>query len=101
LSDDLGLAATLLAIAVVPFIFRRQGIGYGLFALVAVVLPLTNPAAISLLASTPRYLLVIFPFAIAVAMLIRRQWMFTAVLIGCAALQCLFLSLFAQAYFIA
>ena len=101
LSDDLGLAATLLALALLPYVFWKLGVGYGLYALVATVLPLTNPAAISLLASTPRYLLVIFPFSIAVAFLLSRRSLFYAVASLSAATQCLLLSLFAQAYFIA
>jgi hypothetical protein len=100
LSDDLGLAATLLGLVLLPYVFWRQGAGYGLYALATVVIPLTNPAAISLLASTPRYLLVIFPFAIAASMLLKRRSLFIAVAGLSAAAQCLLLALFAQAYFI-
>jgi dolichyl-phosphate-mannose-protein mannosyltransferase len=67
--EDLGFTLVFLALAVVAW--RRFGAPYGLFALLALALPLSAPSARWPLESMPRFCLVVFPAFMALASLTR------------------------------
>src|SRR5207237_9205759 len=63
------LAALVLFLALLPLVWRRFGAAYGVFAVVSLALPLSDPAKNFPLLSLPRFGLVIFPFFLALAVL--------------------------------
>jgi hypothetical protein len=65
--EDLGFALVFLALAIVAW--RRFGAAYGLFAVLAVALPLSTPSSRWPLESFPRFCVVIFPAFMALASL--------------------------------
>jgi hypothetical protein len=65
--EDLGFALVFLALAVVAW--RRFGAAYGLFAVLAVALPLSAPSSRWPLESFPRFCVVVFPAFMALASL--------------------------------
>jgi hypothetical protein len=86
--EDLGFALVFLTLAVVAW--RRFGAAYGLFAVLAVALPLSAPSSRWPLESFPRFCVVIFPAFMALASLsttaVRQRIVIatSAVLLGIA-----------------
>ncbi len=101
LSDDLAVASVLAAIAMLLFAARKLIAGDWLYARAVVVVPLLSTTADSPLVSTPRYVLVAYPLFIALAMLLKRRWLYLVTLGTCAGGLCWLLSVFARAYFVA
>jgi len=69
------LCFLVLFLALLPFVWRRLGPAYGVFAAVSVLLPLSFPADDFPLLSFPRFGVVIFPFFLVLANLGRRPRM--------------------------
>ena len=101
LSDDLAVATVAIALLVLPFVLRQLAAPDALYALAMMTFPLFSTAPDSPLHSLPRYLLVIFPLFVGAAMLSRRRSVFATVIAAESAALCLFLSVFARAYFVA
>jgi hypothetical protein len=101
LSDELAVAAALIAIVLVPFVAWRLASGDALYGIAAVVLPLCSGIPGDPLVSLPRYLLVVYPLFIAAAMLVQRRWQFAITLVISTACLCWFVSIFARAWFVA
>lgn len=57
----------LLFLALLPFVWRRLGAAYGVFATLSILLPLSFPAGAIPLLSMPRFGLVVFPFFLVLA----------------------------------
>lgn len=101
IASTVGLPALLPALALLPACFRRLGAGHGLYAAAAIGAPLANPAAYDPLLSVPRYLVVVYPLVVALALCVRSPARLAVVLLaGTVALVSL-LALFAQGYFVA
>jgi len=67
LSDDLGLAAALIALALLPVVARRLLLGDAVYGIAAFVFFLSSSTPDNPLISLPRYLLVTYPFVVALA----------------------------------
>lgn len=85
----LGLALWLLREA-----YRRLPLAYFTYALVGVLLPLSVPATDEPLKSFPRFLLVLFPLWIALALWADERGRMREVLVGCAGGLVVFSALF-------
>jgi hypothetical protein len=101
LSDDLAVASTLAAIAILLFAARKLIAGDLLYLLAAFLIPLLSTTADSPLLSMPRFLLVAYPLFIALAIVLQRRWLYIVTLGASACGLCWLLSLFARAYFVA
>lgn len=75
------LFITLLFIPIALFTLWRVRAAYSLYGLVLFAVPLFSPSLVHPLMSMPRFVIVIFPFFIALAMLLRNRWLFGAVLV--------------------
>lgn len=75
------LFITLLFIPIALFALWRVRPAYSLYGLALFILPLLSPSAVHPLMSMPRFVIVMFPFFIALAMLLRNRWLFGAVLV--------------------
>lgn len=74
------LLITLLFIPIALYALWRVRPAYSLYALALFILPLLSPSIVHPLMSMPRFVIVMFPFFIALAMLLRNRWLFGAVL---------------------
>jgi hypothetical protein len=101
LSDDLAVVSTFAAIAILLYAARKLIAGDLLYALVVFTFPLLSTTADSPLLSMPRFLLVAYPLFIALAMLLKRRWLYFVTLGASAGGLCWLLSIFARAYFVA
>jgi Mannosyltransferase (PIG-V) len=82
--------------------FRRLPLAYGVYVLAALALPLSYPVSAEPLMSLPRFLLVLFPLAIAAgAWLAERPRLQRPALFGSSALMVLFLAQFATWHWVA
>jgi hypothetical protein len=100
-SGHLALLMTVPALALLPVVFWRLGLAYGLYSLALLWIPLANPGADNPLLSMPRYLLAVFPLFVALAILLGQGQIYRSFL-AVSALACGGLTvLFAQAYFVA
>ncbi len=75
------LFITLLFIPIALYTLWRVRPGYSLYGLALFILPLFSPSAVHALVSIPRFVIVMFPLFIALAMLLRNRWLFGAVLV--------------------
>jgi len=101
-SNAYNLAAALGGLALAGLALRRLPASFGAFALGGVLLPLFSPSRVLPLYSMPRFLLVLFPLFVALALpLEARPRLRSAVLIASAALQGLFTVRFALWYWVA
>jgi hypothetical protein len=73
----------------------------GLYALILLWVPLSNPGADNPLLSMPRYLLTVFPLFVALVSVLGPRRVYLAVLVLSAAACAWLTALFAQAYFVA
>ncbi|MBX6341980.1 MAG: hypothetical protein IRY97_05935 [Thermomicrobiaceae bacterium] len=71
---------TLLFLPLALYMLRRIRFEYSLYALIAFVLPMFSPSQVHPLMSMPRFVLVLFPFFIALARLLRNRWLYGAAL---------------------
>jgi hypothetical protein len=101
LSDDLAVASVLVTIGMLLYAARKLIAGDLLYASAVFVVPLLSTTADSPLLSTPRYVLVAYPLFIALAMLLKRRWLYLVTLGASAGGLCWLLSVFARAYFVA
>jgi hypothetical protein len=97
----IGLPALLSALALLPACFRCLGTGQGLFAVAAICAPLANPAAYDPLLSMPRYLVVVYPLVVALALRVRSPVIVAVVLLADTVALVSLLAFFAQGYFVA
>lgn len=72
---------TLLFIPIALYALWRVQPAYSLYALALFFLPLFSPSSVHALMSMPRFVIVMFPFFIALAMLLRNRWLFGAALV--------------------
>jgi hypothetical protein len=92
---DLAAWATLLVFVPLAVVMvRRLPPAYSLYALAGFLVPLLTPPAENPLMSLPRFVIVLFPFFITLALLLRRRWLFGAVLALSAVLGAALLMLF-------
>lgn len=75
------LSITLLFIPIALYALWRVRPAYSLYALALFMLPLFSPSYVHALMSMPRFVIVMFPFFIALAMLLRHRWLFGAALV--------------------
>ncbi|MBX6342664.1 MAG: hypothetical protein IRY97_09420, partial [Thermomicrobiaceae bacterium] len=74
------LVVTLALAPLLAYALARLRPAYSLYALARYALPLVIPSAYNPLMSTPRLVVVVFPLFIALALLLRRRWLFGAAL---------------------
>lgn len=79
-SQTYDLFITLVFIALAIYMAVKVRPAYSLYAIVAFVLPMFSPSLVHPLMSTPRFVLVLFPFFIAMAYLLRNRYLYLAVL---------------------
>ncbi|HEU5424705.1 MAG TPA: mannosyltransferase family protein [Nitrolancea sp.] len=65
------------------YMLWRERPAYSLYALVSFVVPLFSPSLVHPLMSYPRFVIVLFPFFIALARLTRNRWVFSLLLALC------------------
>jgi len=66
----------LVFVPIVIYMLWRVRSAYSLYALVVFALPLFTPSLVHPLMSVPRFVIVLFPLFIALAILARRRWIF-------------------------
>jgi hypothetical protein len=96
LSRLLNMAATLGAVAMTPFVWRRLGEGYAIYVLLAVLLP-----ASSAMMSMIRYVLTVFPLFLLLGWWGRRTWVDQLLLSGFALLLGVLTTIFVNWVFVA
>ncbi len=79
------LLITLLFIPVALYALWCVRPAYSLYGLVLFIVPLFSPSYVHALMSMPRFVIAMFPFFIALAMLLRNRWLFGAALVLSAA----------------
>jgi hypothetical protein len=97
--EDFAYLVLFLALTVV--VWRRLGPPYGVFAALSLALPLSEPWNVFPLFSLPRFGLVIFPFAMALATLTRSRNVYAAVIACSAALLAVDVARWALWYWVA
>lgn len=78
--ESLDIAFALLAIPLLIYSFFKLPLEYAVFPLMLYVLPLFSPSTIHPIMSMSRFLIVMFPLFVGLALLTRRQIAFTLVL---------------------
>jgi hypothetical protein len=101
LSDDFAVAAAVLALVLIPVLIRRLTLGDAVYGIAALLMPLTSGRPDDPLLSLPRFLLVAYPFTIALAILLQGKRRLTLALAVATVALCWVVSLFARAYFVA
>ncbi|MDQ3547531.1 MAG: hypothetical protein M3439_01820 [Chloroflexota bacterium] len=99
--ETLDIAFTLLAIPLLIYCFLKQPLEYAIFPLMLFALPLFSPSTIHPLMSMSRFLIVMFPLFIALALLTRRRFAFTLVLVPSIALLLVLTVQFSTWYWVA
>ncbi|MDI3342024.1 MAG: mannosyltransferase family protein [Sphaerobacter sp.] len=80
-SETYDVFITLLFLPLAVYTLLKVRAAYSLYAVVAFVLPLLSPSEVHPLMSMPRFVIVLFPFFIALAMLLRNRYLYGAVLV--------------------
>lgn len=75
-SQSYDLFTTLLFIPITLYTLVKVRPAYSLYAALVFVLPLFSPSEVHPLMSIPRFVIVLFPFFIALALLLRNRWLF-------------------------
>jgi hypothetical protein len=101
LSDDLALASAVVAIALLPIVIRRLAAPEAIYAAALLAFPLFSTTVDNPLLSFPRFMLVVYPLFVALAIVLKRREHFIATLAIETAGFCFLLSVFARAYFVA
>ena len=100
-SETLDTMLVLLAIPLLIYGFVRLPLEYAIFPLMLYLLPLFSPSTVHPLMSMSRFLIVMFPLFIALAILTRRQLTFTLALVPSIVLLALLTAQFATWYWVA
>jgi hypothetical protein len=96
------LVAALGGLALSVVAIRRLRPSFGVLALGGVILPLMTPSRLQPLQSMPRFLVVLFPLFVALALLVRNRPLLTAVAVAIgAALQGFFIARFTLWFWVA
>ena len=101
ISDDLSFLFVMGSLLVLPYAFWSLMPRDSIYLAAGIILPLLGPTTYDPLASMARYVLVLFPLYIVVALLLRWRPLFVAVLGVSAASMAGLLAMFAQRYFVA
>jgi hypothetical protein len=80
-SQSYDLFIFLVFVPILIFTLWKVRGAYSLYALTVFVLPLFTPSQVHPLMSIPRFVIVLFPFFIAIAMLTKRRYVFSAVMV--------------------
>jgi len=99
--ETLDIAFTVLAIPLLIYCFMKLPIEYAIFPLMLFAMPLFSPSTIHPLMSMSRFLIVMFPLFIAIAVLTRRRITFTLVLVPSIALLLILTVQFSTWYWVA
>jgi Gpi18-like mannosyltransferase len=75
------LISTVAFLPLVAYSLWRLRPAYGLYALTSILVPLTSPSHFTPLFCMPRYLIILFPCFVVLALLVRNRWTFGAVLL--------------------
>lgn len=100
ISDDLSFVFTIGCLLVLPFAIWRLRIWDSCYLALGIVLPLFGPTPLNPLASMGRYLLVLFPLYVVLAMVLRRRLLLVTTLTLSALVMVWLLALFSQGYFV-
>lgn len=98
--ESLDILMAFVGIALIVYTWRVLPIEYSSWVTVMFALPLFSPSTVHPLMSVPRFLLVLFPLFIALALLLRRRVAFFAVLIPSAAFMALLVVQFATWFWV-
>jgi hypothetical protein len=71
----------LVFVPLIAYMLWRIRPAYSLYALLVFILPLFTPSLVNPLMSMPRFIIVLFPFFIAMALLLRNRWLYGTVLV--------------------
>lgn len=82
IADLINLVALIAVVTLIAFGWRRLGAPYTVYALLAVIFVLFSPATRQPLMSLPRFALVVFPLAMALAAWTSRRPLVRAVVVG-------------------
>jgi len=99
--ETLDIAFALLAIPLLIYCLVKLPLQYAVFPIMLYVLPLFSPSTIHPLMSMSRFLIVMFPLFIALALLTRRQITFTLVLVPSIVLLSILTAQFSTWYWVA
>ena len=98
--ESLDVIFAFLWIGMLAYSIRRLPFEYWAYSLVLFVLPLFSPSTIHPLMSVPRFLVVLFPLFIGLALLTRRRWLFPVVLIPSATVMALLIIQFSTWFWV-
>lgn len=79
--ESLDVAVTLLALPLIVYCFRKLPLEYAAYTLMVFALPLFSPSTIHPLMSMPRFVLVLFPLVVGLALLTRRRIVFAGTMV--------------------
>lgn len=99
--ESLDLACAILAIPLLIYCLIRLPLEYSIFPLMLYLLPLFSPSTIHPLMSMSRFLIVMFPLFIGLALLTRRQLTFTLAIVPSIVLLALLTIQFSTWYWVA
>jgi hypothetical protein len=101
ISDDLATWTAIVALLLMPLVLRRLDAADAAYAVAALVLPLSSTTFDNPLYSLPRFLLVAYPFFIAMAKLLKSRRLFAVAICLSTVVMVWLLSVFARAWFVA
>lgn len=82
--ESLDIIFAFLGLGFLAYAVRRLPLEYWAYSVVLFALPLFSPSTIHPLMSVPRFLVVLFPIFIGLALLTERRWLFPVILIPSA-----------------
>lgn len=100
-SEALDVVAFIGGVALLVLAARRLPLAYSAWCGVMMLVPLLSPSTVHPLMSTPRFLLVLFPLTIALALVLERRAVFFAVLLPSIVLGAMLATQFATWYWVA
>jgi len=99
--ESLDIVMAFAGVALIAYTLRALPIEYGAWAAIMFFLPLFSPSVIHPLMSVPRFLIVLFPLFIALAILARRRFVLPAILIPSTLLMVLLIVQFSTWFWVA
>lgn len=99
--ESLDLIMAFVGIAMIAYTLRVLPIEYGAWVAIMFVLPLFSPSTIHPLMSIPRFLVVLFPLFIALAIVARRRFVLPTILIPSTLLMVLLIVQFSTWFWVA
>jgi Gpi18-like mannosyltransferase len=99
--ESLDIIMTLLAIPLLVYCVVRLPIEYSAYTAIVFCLPLFSPSTIHPLMSMPRFIVVLFPLFIGLALLTRRRWTLPLILVPSCVLLALLTIQFSTWYWVA